>query len=103
MVEIKIHSKAAQYIKAKGGVIHLAYSTKGGGCCGSSGLLIPDIFLGSPKGDIGSYHDMQVDGVLVFVHKEILKESSNLKISLDSLLVFKKLTVTGIDPKGKVI
>jgi len=95
-----IEPSAMEYIKKQGGVIHLAYRTAGGGCCGGKGVLIPDVFLGKPKGESGKYEMKDISGISLYYSNEI-KDLEGLTIKLDLFLGIKKLSISGLEPKQK--
>ncbi|KUO50854.1 MAG: hypothetical protein APF76_01355 [Desulfitibacter sp. BRH_c19] len=95
-MKISIEPAAMEYIKKNGGAVYLAYRTAGGGCCGGKGILIPDIFLGIPKGEPSHYEIKCIFDISVYYSNDI-KALKELRINLESFLGLKKLSIIGIE------
>lgn len=99
-MDIGFDKKAIDYINDLGGIIHLDYCSQGGGCCGTKGLLFPQIFIGSPKGNQDNYQRREIQGIKVYINKNI-EVNQPVNVTLDTLLFLKKLTLSGLEPKLK--
>ncbi len=92
-MNVRIEPEARLFISTKcGGVVTLRGSRRHG-CCGGT-AFVPVAEQGAPR-DRDSYHSLQVDGITVFVERDMEPGPKPLTIGLDGLWRWQRLRVEG--------
>lgn len=92
-MNFNITSEAEAYIKQKGQAAMITMASSGG-CCGG-GIPIPHIEVGTPK-NLALFETAQVNSVTIYFDKGFHK-AKGIKIELEKLLCFKRLTIEFVE------
>ncbi len=91
---LTISPEAKRYIMEKGGAVTVRL-VAGGGCCAT---VSPVTITGRPHNqDKDNYRLIEADGVQLYVHDSMRVLPGGISITLNKLLWFKMLQVTGLD------
>lgn len=91
-VEIRIEPGARDYITEQGGAVTLRGSRRHG-CCGGA-AFVPVAEPGPPV-ELEHYRSVDVDGITVFLEKDVTIGSEPLLIGVDGLWRWQRLRVEG--------
>jgi hypothetical protein len=89
---IQIDAEAREHIERLGGAVTLRGSRRHG-CCGGT-AFVPVAEPGPPP-DIADYRAVEVDGITVFMQRDVETGTEPLVIGLDQLWRLKRLRVEG--------
>ena len=91
-MDIYISDSAKEYIKKKSDSIQIIPVQVGGGWCAR---YEPSVKVGKPKNESG-FHIYDVEGICIYLAKNLIVKNDELKIDLSKVLWIKSLTVDGI-------
>ncbi|MEX2570434.1 MAG: CC/Se motif family (seleno)protein [Gemmatimonadota bacterium] len=89
---IRIQPDAREHIQRNGGTVTLRGSRRHG-CCGGT-AFVPVAEPGRPN-ELEDYRSIEVDGITVFLQRDVETGSEPLVIGLDELWRLKRLRVEG--------
>ena len=96
-LHITLEEAARAYLHEQGGALMLRRTVRNG-CCGGT-VWLPVAEVGQPPQDqIDDWPRLDCQGIAVYLEPELpLRSGQQLKIGLDSLLLWKRLWVEGLD------
>jgi hypothetical protein len=92
MTRIRIEPEAREHLVRLGGAVTLRGSRRHG-CCGGT-AFVPVAEPGPPP-DPGSYRSLDVEGVTVFLQRDVQIGSEPLVIGIDAVWRLKRMRVEG--------
>jgi hypothetical protein len=90
--EIRIEPAAREYLAARGAAVTLRGARRHG-CCGGT-AFVPVAEPGAPV-DREHYRPVEVEGITVFLERDVETGSEPLVVDLDELWGWKRLSVAG--------
>lgn len=92
VMRIVLEPEAVDLIRKKGGQLIL-YVAPVSGCCGLGAVPVPSWEIGRPRLPLETYSRMKIDGVEVFVDKELHRPGRTVRISATKVLAWRSLSL----------
>jgi hypothetical protein len=91
-VEIRVEPDAREYLRAHGGAVTLRGSRRHG-CCGGTAFV--PVAEPGPPADMEHYRAHEVDGITVYLERDVRVGPESLVVGLDALWRWQRLRVEG--------
>jgi hypothetical protein len=91
-VPIRVESAAREYLDTRGGAVTVRGSRRHG-CCGGTAFV--PVAEAGPPADADGYRILEVDGITVYLERNVVAGPEPLVVGLDGLWTWRRLRVDG--------